>query len=111
MLEQYTELLKQQSGVNTKRKAAQEELDRKIDAKYPILTEDEIKALVVNDKWMASLQISIQNEINYVSQMLTGRICQLDKRYVTPIPKLIKKVEGFATRVEKHLEKMSLIRK
>ena len=35
-------------------KAAQEDLDDKLDAKYPKLTEDEIKTLVVDDKWMAT---------------------------------------------------------
>ena len=52
-LEAYAGLLKQQTEAKAKRKAAQEDLDKKIDAKYPTLTEAEITALVVEDKWMA----------------------------------------------------------
>ena len=48
-------LLKQQSEAKARRKATQEDLDRKIDAKYPKLTEAEIKTLVVDDKWLAQL--------------------------------------------------------
>ena len=63
-------------------------MDEKIDAKYPKLTEDEIKTLVVDDKWMAHLSASVQSEIDRVSQTLTGRIRLLAERYATPLPKL-----------------------
>ena len=108
-LEQYADLLKQQSDANAKRKAAQEDLDQKIDAKYPRLTEVEIKTLVVDDKWMAYLSTSVQSEIDRISQTLTGRIRQLADRYATPLPKLTEKVEGLAARVEKHLKKMGAV--
>ena len=71
-LETYWRLLKRQSETKAKRKAAQEDLDRKIDAKYPKLTEAEIKTLVVDDKWLAQLSAAVQGELDRVSQMLTG---------------------------------------
>ena len=108
-LEQYADLLKQQSDVNAKRKAAQEDLDQKIDAKYPKLTEAKIKTLVVDDKWIARLSTSVQSEIDRVSQTLTGRIRQLAERYATPLPKLTEKAGGLAARVEEHLKKMGAV--
>ena len=60
-----------------KPKAAQEDLDQKIDAKYPRLTEAEVKTLVVDEKWMARLSTSVQSEIDRVSRTLNGRTCQL----------------------------------
>ena len=42
-LEAYAGLLKQQTEAKAKRKAAQKDLDKEIDAKYPTLTEAEIK--------------------------------------------------------------------
>ena len=72
-----------------KRKAAQEDLDKRIDAKYPKLTEAEIKTLVVDDKWMARLSAAVQGELDRVSQTLTGRIRELAERYATPLPKLV----------------------
>ena len=105
-LERYANLLEQQSDVKAKRKAAQEDLDKKIDAKYPKLTGAEIEALVVDDKWMARLSAAVQSETNRVSQTLTGRIGQLAERYETPMPKLKKEVEALTARVDHHLKQM-----
>jgi type I restriction enzyme M protein len=108
-LEAYADLLDQQSEAKAKRKAAQEELDKKIDAKYPKLTEAEIKPLVVDDKWVARLSAAVQGELNRVSQTLTGRIRQLAERYATPLPKLTKEVETLTASVEEHLKKMGAV--
>jgi type I restriction enzyme M protein len=105
-LEAYADLLEQQSAAKAKRKAAQENLDKKIDAKYPKLTEAEIKTLVVDDKWMARVSAAVQGELDRVSQTLTGRIRQLAERYATPLPKLTEEVETLSARVEEHLTKM-----
>jgi type I restriction enzyme M protein len=105
-LEAYSDLLEQQIQAKAKRKAAQEDLDKKIDSKYSKLTEGEIKALVVNDKWMARLSAVVQGELDRVSETLTGRIRELAERYATPMPKLTEEVETLAARVEGHLKKM-----
>ena len=105
-LEEYADLLEQQSEAKTKRKTAQEDLDRKLDAKYPTLTEAEIKALVVDDKWLARLSAAVLSEIDDVSQNLTGRTRELAERYATPLPNLMKEVETLSARVEEHLKAM-----
>ena len=89
-----------------RRKAAQEALDAKIDAKYPKLTEDEIKTLVVDDKWLAALAVVVQGELDRVSQTLTGRIRQLAERYAAPLPALVAEVDALAAKVAGHLQKM-----
>ena len=108
-LERYADLLKQQSDVKSKRNAAQKDLDQKIDATYPKLTEFEIKTLVVDDKWMPHLSACVQSEIDRVSQTLTSRIRQLAERYANPLPDLSDKVEDLTARVEEHLEKMGAV--
>ena len=108
-LKGYADLLQQHSSVKAKRKAAQQDLDKKIDAKYPKLTETEIKMLVVDDKWMARLSASVQSEIDRVSYTLTGRIRQLAERYATPLPKLSDEVEDLTVRVDEHLEEMGAV--
>jgi type I restriction enzyme M protein len=105
-LEAYAALLEEQSDIKASRKKAQEELDRKIDAKYPTLTEAEIKTLVVDEKWMAHLQADVQGELERVSQTLTGRIRELAERYATPLPQLTDEVATLAARVEQHLLRM-----
>jgi type I restriction enzyme M protein len=108
-LDAYIDLLDQQTEAKAKRKTAQEDLDKKIDAKYPKLTEAEIKTLVVEDKWMARLSAAVQGELDRVSQTLTGRIRELAERYATPLPKLTEEVETLAARVKEHLKKMGAV--
>ena len=102
----YADLLGKQDAAKTKRKAAQDELDKKIDAKYPTLSEAEIKTMVVDDKWMAHLADVVQGELDRVSQTLTGRIRELAERYATPLPQLTDEVATLAARVDEHLKRM-----
>jgi type I restriction enzyme M protein len=108
-LESYAGLLDRQTQAKAKRKAAQEDLDMKIDAKYPELTDVQIKTLVMDDKWLAHLSAAVQGELDRVSQILTGRIRQLAERYATPLPKLTGEVDALAARVQEHLVKMGAV--
>jgi type I restriction enzyme M protein len=108
-LEAYAALLERQTVAKAKRKAAQDDLDKKIDAKYLMLTEAEIKALVVDDKWMARLSADAQGELDRVSQTLTARIRELAERYATPLPMLVDEVERLAARVDEHLSRMGAV--
>ena len=67
---------------------------------------EEIKTLVVDDKWLATLATDVQSELDRVSQSLTSRIRQLAERYVVPLPQLTDDVAALTRRVEKHLRKM-----
>ncbi|MDD3814956.1 MAG: type I restriction-modification system subunit M [Desulfocapsaceae bacterium] len=106
MLEAYAALIDKESTASRKVKEAQKTLDVKVAAKYRLLSEAEIKTLVVDDKWLAELAASVQGELDRVSQALTGRIKQLAERYATPLPRLAKEVETLASRVDEHLKKM-----
>jgi type I restriction enzyme M protein len=108
LLQQYLALAEKESTSSAKLKTAQEELTAKVAAKYPKLTEDEIKTLVVDDKWLATLAAAVQGELDRVSQTLTGRIRQLAERYASPLPQLTDEVEQLAAKVTSHLEKMGV---
>ncbi len=108
-LEDYTALLEKQSDAKNQLKEALEDLDSKLDAKYPTLTEDEIKVLVVDDKWLVTLAAAVQGELDRVSQTLTGRVCQLADRYTAPLPKLADKVTQLAARVEEHFKRVGMV--
>lgn len=105
-LKDYDELLDTQAEIKTKLKVAREDLAAKLHAKYPKLAEDEIKILVVDDKWLGMLAAAVQGELDRVSQTLAGRIRQLAERYATPLPKLTDEVAALAARVDEHLKKM-----
>jgi type I restriction enzyme M protein len=108
-LEAYAALLDQQADTKTRLKTAQDDLEAKLDAKYPTLTETDIQTLVVDDKWLATLAAAVQGELDRVSQTLTGRIRQLAERYATPLPQLTDDVATLAARVDEHLKKMGAV--
>lgn len=85
-----------------------EQLDTLAYEKYPQLSEDEVKTLVVDDKWLAVLAIAVQGELTRVSQTLTGRIRELAERYAVPLPKLVDEVDELAAKVAGHLAKMGV---
>jgi type I restriction enzyme M protein len=105
-LEDYATLLDQQVDAKARLKAAQEDLAANLHAKYPKLTEDEVKTLVVDDKWLGTLTTAVQSELDRVSQKLTRRIRQLAERYAMPLPLLTDEVAALAARIEGHLRKM-----
>ena len=105
-LEPYADLLEKQTTAKAKRKAAQEDLDKKIDAKYPKLSQAEIKTLVVDNKWIGHLSRAVQGELDRVSQTLTGRIRELAERYASPLPRLTDEVAALSAVVEAHLKRM-----
>ena len=105
----YVDLTEQEATASKKVKDAAKALDAKVATQYSKLNQADIKALVVNDKWLAALAASVQGELDRVSQALTGRIKQLAERYATPIPKLAGEVETLSARVDEHLKKMGFV--
>lgn len=73
------------------------------------LTEDDVRTLVVDDKWLTSIKASIQTEIDAISQRLTGRVKQLAERYENTLIELDKETKTLEDKVSAHLEKMGLV--
>ena len=105
-LREYAECLRRHASVRTKRNAEQKILDEVIDAKYPELTEQEVKTLVVEDKWMAQMSAAVDAEIESVSQSLASRVRDLAERYAASLPRLIEEVDVLSARVQGHLRTM-----
>jgi type I restriction enzyme M protein len=86
------------------------ELDAQLDAQayahYPKLSAAEIKTLVVDDKWLATLDKDIHGEMDRISQALTQRVKELAERYETPLPRMASRVAELEAKVNRHLEKM-----
>jgi len=105
----YLTLLDEQSALKTRIKDADAALDKLAYDKYPQLTVEEIKTLVVDDKWLAALAAGMQAELDRVSQTLTGRIRELAERYETPLPQLVDIVAELTDRVDNHLKRMRAV--
>ena len=107
--ETYLKLLEQDTKINAELKVALKALENKVVAKYPTLTETEIKTLVTDHKWMHTIATAITTEMERVSQALTQRIKELAERYDNPMPQLKNEVETLEEKVNAHLAKMGLV--
>jgi type I restriction enzyme M protein len=108
ILTKYLGLLDKEKELKDEIKNKKLELDKKLLLKYKNLTEDKIKELVIEGKWMNHLHNSVKNEMERVSQKLAGRIKELAERYETPLPELKFQVEDLTKKVDKHLKEMGL---
>jgi len=106
VLKRWLELSDRETALKRVVKEEDVALDTLAYEKYPTLTENEIKALVIDDKWIASVFAAVQGELDRVSQTLTGRIRELAERYATPLPKLVEEVVTLSARVGDHLKRM-----
>jgi type I restriction enzyme M protein len=84
------------------------DLDAKVIAKYGKLTEDEIKQMVVDDKWLGAVEVVVEAELSRVAGSLVSRLQQLHRRYGTTAPALEASVSELLTRVQNHLKSMGL---
>ncbi|MHC1729748.1 MAG: type I restriction-modification system subunit M [Syntrophobacteraceae bacterium] len=106
VLNAWLTLCNRQAELKRSLKQAEEGLDALAYAKYPMLTEVEIKSLVVNDKWMAAIDVAIHGEVDRISQTLTQRVKELAERYEIPLPQQLGRMADLEKRVYSHLEKM-----
>lgn len=106
LLQRYATLADQEAAASKRAKEAQRALDAQVAARYSRMTTTEVQMLVVLDKWLHTLTLRVQGELDRVSQQLTGRIKQLADRYATPLPQLAQEVEALQAQVNEHLKKM-----
>ena len=106
LLLQYLILLENEAALSFDIRTATEALNQAVLAKYPQLSDAEIKVLVVDDKWMMQLKNDIHAELESLAQNLSQRIKTLAQRYAQPLPQLQHEVESLTAKVEAHLLKM-----
>ena len=101
-------MIEEEAAAAKKVKDATRALDAQVRARYVRLDDDTVQALVIDDKWLATLAAVLQGEVERVSQTLTGRVRELAERYATPLPALAAEVETLSARVEEHLRRMGV---
>jgi type I restriction enzyme M protein len=106
VLQEWLKLAIKEADLKPRLRHAEAELDKLAYAKYPKLSEDEIKALAVDDKWLAALDAVIHGEMDRVSQAITQRVRELTERYETPMPKMVSRVAELEAKVNCRLGKM-----
>ena len=109
VIHSYEKLMTLETANKKTLKEEEAKLKQQVYAKYSQLTEQEIKTLIVEDKWLAVLKNSIDSEIDRISQRLTNRITELAKRYEYPLPQVEQHVQELQTKVAQHLQKMGMV--
>lgn len=109
LLRKVAALFAKKSALETLCKEAQAKLNEQVFAKYKALGEEDVKALVVDDKWLASLTTEIVGELDRVSQALAARVSQLAVCYSIPLPELTERAELLSARVAAHLNAMGYV--
>ena len=106
VLRQWLKLSAEEADLKKRLKEADAALDVKAFAKYPKLSEADIKALVVDGKWLATIGATAHGEMDRVSQQLTARVKELAERYERPMPAMTASVAELEAKVNRHLAKM-----
>jgi type I restriction enzyme M protein len=106
VLKTWLDLNAQESDLKRRLKSTEADLDIAIYAKYPELSETEIKKFVVEHKWLVMLDAAIHGEMDRVSQQLAERVKELAYRYEMPLSRTTKRAADLETRVNQHLRQM-----
>ena len=106
VLEKYLALFDKETDTKKAIKDAEKDLEKKVLTKYPALTLEEVKTLVVDRKWMDEMSARVLGEVDRLSHTLAGRVKELAERYAEPMAEATKEVETLTEKVEGHLSKM-----
>ena len=74
--------------------------------KYAALSEEDIKRLVIEKKWFASLGSRLDGEMQRISQQLTSKVSALAERYAQTLPEIDAEIDDLEAKVAAHLKQM-----
>jgi len=87
-------------------KNAEKELLTSVLKQYSKISTEDLKDLVVERKWMDTLQMAVATELERVTQRLAQRIKTLAERYDEPLPQIVTDVSKLSKAVDAHLKKL-----
>ena len=103
---EYKAAKKAEKSAKEEIKALLKQLTNAVLAKYDALTEDEIRHLVVEDKWLRTLQTRMADEMQRVSQAMTTQVLDLQHRYKNTLPQIEQSVSEAEKAVNDYLTQM-----
>lgn len=89
-------------------KEAQVELDQTVLKEYSNITEDDVKSLVLDEKWHATIKSRIAGEVNSLTLSLVARLQELGERYAETVRALDAALENLEAEVTAHLADMGV---
>ncbi|MDV6291478.1 type I restriction-modification system subunit M [Rhodococcus aetherivorans] len=107
-LQHATKLYNTETSAKKAVKDAQADLDLATLKKYGDLTEEDIKTLVLDDKWQATIVRRVGGEVEALTLNLVARIQQLGERYAETVHDLDTELEKLEAKVTSHLAAMGV---
>lgn len=83
-------------------------LTKQVIAKYDALIEDEVRLLVIYDKWKATIMQRAEAELDRVNQQMRTDVLALVDRYAHTLPEIDNRVNEFRAKVNVHLAAMGI---
>lgn len=108
LLKQAARLIAAETAAKKAVKEAEAKLFEAVLKKYPVLTEDAIRALVVQDKWITDITTAIGAEVEARTEGLTARVRVLTERYGQTLPQIMEDLGVLEARVAAHLAAMGV---
>lgn len=109
LLTRANELLAEEKVAKQAVKVAEDALTEATLKKYPELTEEESRTLVVDDKWLAKITKVIEEEVEVQTEQLTSRVRVLTERYGQTLPEISVQIKSLEAKVSSHLQNMGLL--
>lgn len=109
-LQHVIELYDAETAARRTAKEAQAELGTATLKKYGDLSEADVQALVLDDKWAATIRNRVAGEVNALTLNLVARIQQLGERYAETVGDLDTELEKLEAKVIAHLADMGVSR-
>lgn len=107
-LKRATKLYNAEAAAKKATKEAQAELDLATLEKYRNLDENDVRSLVLDDKWRATVVRRISGEVEALTLDLVARIQQLGDRYAKTVGALEGELDELEARVIEHLAAMGV---
>lgn len=106
LLQQWIDLSNEKDALNKSLKEKRSQLTDAVVAKYSVLTEDEIKMLVVERKWLASVISGCKTLMQNVTHRISNDITALVERYETTLSETANAVNSLEKEVLASLQEM-----
>ena len=106
VLQKYLKLKEDISFVKRTIKNLKYDLLTALLVKYATLSEEDIKRLVIEKKWFASLGSRLDGEMQRISQQLTSKVSALAERYAQTLSEIDAEIADLEAKVAAHLKQM-----
>ena len=106
VLQKYLKLKEDISFVKRTIKNLKYDLLTALLVKYAALSEEDIKRLVIEKKWFASLGSRLDGEMQRISQQLTSKVSALAERYAQTLSEIDAEIADLEAKVAAHLKQM-----